>query len=62
MTTISNRLAALEQVQRRARPELLLFYRTEQAGAPSPEQAAQIALAERQGQGVGLFKSFAPKN
>ncbi len=56
MATLESRLATLEQVQRKARPELVLIYGTEQEGEPTPEQAEQIALAERQGRGVRVIR------
>lgn len=46
MTTLNDRLLTLEQLQRKARPELVLLYRTEQEGEPTPEQATQIAQAK----------------
>ena len=56
MRTIETRLLALEQHKRASRPELVLFYLCEQEGEPTPEQAAQIALAEKQGRGVKVIR------
>lgn len=56
MATLNDRLLTLEQVQRKARPELVLFYRTEQEGEPTPEQATQIAQAEKQGRPVKVIR------
>jgi hypothetical protein len=56
MATLESRLATLEQCHRASRPELVLIYGTEQEGEPTAEQAAQIALAERQGRGVRVIR------
>lgn len=56
IATLNDRLLILEQVQRKTRPELVLFYRVEQEGKPTPEQAAQIAQAEKQGRPVNVIR------
>ncbi len=50
--TLQNRLATLEQTQRKARPALVIFLRAEQVGEPTPAQREQIAQAEKQGREV----------
>lgn len=35
---------------------LVIFLRAEQEDLPTPEQAAQIALAEKQGRGVEVIR------
>lgn len=54
MPTIEERITALEtaQLQRNAQPALVLFCRDDQ---PSPEQAEQIAQAEREGRTVKII-------
>ncbi len=52
MATIESRLATLEQVQRKALPELVLIYPDAQEGEPTPTQQVQIEMAERQGRPV----------
>lgn len=56
MATIENRLATLEQTQRRTRPALVIFLGAEQEGEPTPSQREQIALAERQGCTVRIIR------
>ena len=56
MATISARLAALEQTQRKARPLLVIVLRPEQEGEPTPEQAAQIEQAKREGRPVKVIR------
>lgn len=55
MATLENRLATLEQTQRKARPALVIFLRAEQEGRPTEAQAEQIAQAEKQGRKVELI-------
>lgn len=50
--TLSSRLATLEQLQRNARPALVIFCRL---GHQSPEQAARIEQAEREGREVKII-------
>lgn len=50
--TLSSRLATLEQLQRNARPALVIFSRL---GQQSPEQAARIEQAEREGREVRII-------
>lgn len=52
MATLENRLATLEQTQRRPRPALVIFLLAEQEGEPTPAQHEQIAQAEKQGREV----------
>ena len=57
MPSLDARLLALEQRNRTSRPAaLLLFYLCEQEGIPTPEQAAQIAQAEKQGRPVKVIR------
>lgn len=51
MANIESRLATLEQLQRNARPALVIFSRL---GRQSPEQAAQIEQAELEGREVKI--------
>lgn len=55
MPSLDARLLALEQHNRTSRPALLLFYRCEQEGEPTPAQREQIAQAEKQGREVKLI-------
>jgi len=55
MATIKDRITALEQTQRKARPMLVIALRPEQEGKPTPEQAGQIAMAEKLGREVKLI-------
>lgn len=50
--TLSSRLATLEQLQRNARPALVIFCRL---GQQSPEQAARIEQAELEGREVKII-------
>lgn len=52
--TLSSRLATLEQLQRNARPALVIFCRL---GQQSPEQAAQIDAAELEGREVKIIST-----
>jgi len=56
MPSLNARLLALEQHNRASRPALLLFYLCEQEGIPTPEQAAQITQAEKQGRLVNVIR------
>lgn len=60
MATIEQRLAALEQATDTA-PMLVIFLRSEQDGEPTPEQAAQITFAEKQGRKVLVINITRPK-
>lgn len=62
MPNLDTRLLALEQHNRASRPALLLFYQCEQEGIPSPEQAAQIAQAEKQGRPVHVIRFVRAEN
>jgi len=56
MATLNDRLLKLEQVQRKARPLLVIALRPEQEGEPTPEQAAQIEQAKREGRPVKVIR------
>lgn len=62
MPSLDARLLALEQHNRTSRPALLLFYLCEQEGIPTPEQAAQIAQAEKQGRPVNVIRFMRAEN
>lgn len=62
MATIRDRLSTLEQVQRRTRPPLIIFLRAEQEGEPTPEQATEIAQAERMGGIVRIIRIVAAED
>ncbi len=56
MPNLDARLLALEQHNRASCPALLLLYLCEQEGIPTPEQAAQIEQAEKQGHPVNVIR------
>ncbi|CAH1903707.1 hypothetical protein NTGHW29_140082 [Candidatus Nitrotoga sp. HW29] len=56
MPSLDARLLALEQYNRTSCPALLLFYLCEQKGIPTPEQAAQIAQANKKGRSVKVIR------
>lgn len=62
MPSLDARLLALEQHNRTSRPALLLFYLYEQEGIPTPEQATQIAQAEKQGRPVKVIRFMRAEN
>lgn len=55
MATINSRLLALEQIQSRSCPMLVMVYLPEQGGIPTPEQAMQIEQAKKKGQTVNII-------
>ena len=57
MATLESRLAALEQTQRKARRQLVILI----SDKPTPEQAAQIEQAEREGRPVLTITLVAPR-
>ena len=62
MTTIKERLTSLERIQRKSRPALIFVLRAEQEGEPTPEQATEIAQAERMGGIVRIIRIVAAED